>query len=51
MPEVIGIDHIYISVNDLARAEAFYDQVMSVLGFRQTAVTIVKTRHALGVFQ
>jgi glyoxylase I family protein len=40
MPEVIGIDHIYISVSDLARAEAFYDQVMSVLGFRKNAFTI-----------
>ena len=27
MPEVIGIDHIYLSVNDLAVSEHFYDQV------------------------
>ena len=33
MPEVIGIDHIYIAVTDLDRAEAFYDRVMPVLGF------------------
>jgi glyoxylase I family protein len=33
--EVIGIDHLYISVSDLKRSERFYDQVMSVLGFRK----------------
>jgi glyoxylase I family protein len=37
--EVIGIDHIYISVSDLSRAEAFYDRVMSVLGFRKNTFT------------
>ena len=26
MPDVIGIDPIYISVGDLARAEIFYDR-------------------------
>lgn len=31
--EVIGIDHIYVSVTDLARSEAFYDRIMPVLGF------------------
>ncbi len=40
MPDVIGIDHIYISVSDLPRAEAFYDQVMPILGFRKNAFTI-----------
>ena len=40
MPEVIGIDHIYISVSDLARAESFYDRVMSILGFRKNAFTL-----------
>lgn len=28
MTEVIGIDHIYIAVSDMARAEAFYDRVL-----------------------
>ncbi|MEO8629878.1 MAG: VOC family protein [Betaproteobacteria bacterium] len=37
MPDVIGIDHIYISVSDLARSERFYDVVMSVLGFRKNS--------------
>ena len=40
MPEVIGIDHIYISVSDLVRAETFYDQVMPILGFRKNSFTI-----------
>ncbi len=35
MPEVIGIDHVYITVSDLARSESFYDSVMAVLGFRK----------------
>jgi glyoxylase I family protein len=37
MPEVTGIDHIYIAVRDLARSEAFYDRVMGILGFRKNA--------------
>ena len=35
MPEVIGIDHIYITVSNLERSEKFYDAVMKVLGFRK----------------
>ena len=45
MPEVIGIDHIYISVSDRARAEAFYDQVMSILRFRKNAFSIAGDPH------
>ncbi|HEX5393105.1 MAG TPA: VOC family protein [Rhodocyclaceae bacterium] len=42
MTDVIGIDHIYIVVTDLACSEAFYDKVLAqVLGFR-------KNRFALG---
>jgi catechol 2,3-dioxygenase-like lactoylglutathione lyase family enzyme len=33
--EVIGIDHIYIAVSDLARSEEYYDRVTSILGFRK----------------
>ena len=33
--EVIGIDHIYISVSDLASSEKFYDKIMPMLGFRK----------------
>jgi catechol 2,3-dioxygenase-like lactoylglutathione lyase family enzyme len=33
--EVLGIDHVYLSVSDLARSERFYDPVMELLGFRK----------------
>ena len=33
--EVIGIDHIYVAVSDLARSEKFYDVTMTILGFRK----------------
>lgn len=33
--EVLGLDHIYITVSDLARSTAFYDNVMRLLGFRK----------------
>lgn len=33
MPEVIGIDHIYIAVADMAASERFYDVLFEVLGF------------------
>jgi len=35
--EVIGIDHVYLAVRDLAASERFYDRVMGVLGFRKMA--------------
>lgn len=34
--EVIGIDHIYLSVSDIAASETYYDQVLAeILGFRK----------------
>lgn len=33
--EVLGIDHIFISVSELPRSTAFYDQVLRLLGFRK----------------
>lgn len=34
--DIIGIDHIYIAVSDLARSERFYDKVLlDTLGFRR----------------
>jgi catechol 2,3-dioxygenase-like lactoylglutathione lyase family enzyme len=45
MPEVIGIDHVYVAVTDLARAEAFYDKAMAVLGFRKNAFTLNDEPH------
>lgn len=40
MIEVLGFDHIYITVSDIARAEAFYDRVMPLLGFRKNSFAI-----------
>ena len=45
MPEVIGIDHFYLSVSDLARSEIFYDRVMPILGFRKNSFSIDGTPH------
>jgi hypothetical protein len=33
--QLTGIDHIYITVSNFARAEGFYDALMSALGFRK----------------
>ena len=43
--EVIGIDHVYLTVRDLARAEAFYDRVMPILGYRKSRSTIAGDLH------
>lgn len=41
MAEVIGIDHIYVTVSDHARSEAFYDLVLrDTLGFRRNAFAL-----------
>lgn len=32
--EVIGLDHIYLTVSDLARSRAFYDTVLGLLDYR-----------------
>lgn len=38
---MIGIDHIYIAVSDVARSEEFYDRVMlNVLGFRKNTFAL-----------
>ena len=34
MPHVVGIDHLVLSVSDLARSKEFYDKVLGFLGFR-----------------
>lgn len=44
--EVVGIDHIYLSVSDLARAETFYDLVLLLmLGFRKNRFEINGDAH------
>lgn len=41
MTEVIGIDHIYITVSDLSRSETYYDRVLrDTLGFRKNKFTL-----------
>jgi len=46
MTEVIGIDHIYITVSDLAKSEAFYDQVLIMaLGFRKNKFNLADDPH------
>ena len=45
MPEVIGIDHIYIAVSDLAKSERFYDIVMKALGFRRNEFKLEGDKH------
>jgi catechol 2,3-dioxygenase-like lactoylglutathione lyase family enzyme len=46
MVEVTGIDHIYVSVSDLARSESFYDQVLlGALGFRKNTFSLAGDPH------
>jgi glyoxylase I family protein len=43
--EVIGIDHVYVTVRDLLRSEAFYDCALTVLGYRKVTSTIAGAPH------
>jgi catechol 2,3-dioxygenase-like lactoylglutathione lyase family enzyme len=46
MTEVLGIDHIYIAVSDMATSEAFYDRVLrDVLGFRKQPFELAGDPH------
>ncbi len=45
MPEITGIDHIYLAVCDLARSTEFYDRLMPILGFRKSEFAIGGDRH------
>lgn len=45
MPDVIGIDHIYLTVSDLHRSEQFYDVVMDILGFRKNRFQLGNEEH------
>lgn len=38
--EVDGLDHLYVTVSDLAVSERFYDGVMRLLGFRKGTLPI-----------
>ena len=45
MAEVVGLEHIYLTVSDLERSEAFYDRLMNVLGFRKNSFVIGDEKH------
>lgn len=45
MPEIIGIDHIYVTVSDMERSARFYDVVMAALGFRKNEFSMGGERH------
>jgi len=45
MPEIIGVDHIYITVSNIERSKKFYDPVMDILGFRNNYIIINKEEH------
>lgn len=46
MVEVTGIEHIYLTVSDLARAEVFYDPVFrDTLGFRKQSFDLGSEPH------
>jgi glyoxylase I family protein len=46
MTEIIGIDHIYVSVSDLNRSEIFYDCVLiEILGFRKNTFMLAGDLH------
>jgi glyoxylase I family protein len=45
VPDVAGIDHVYVTVSDLARSERWYDAVMGVLGFRKRPFAIAGEPH------
>lgn len=44
--EVVGLDHVYVTVSDFARSEQFYDRLMAFLGFRKTDKQIAGEPHA-----
>ena len=43
--EIIGVDHVYLAVSDLERAEKFYDRVMKALEFKKGTGAIGGARH------
>lgn len=46
MTEIIGIDHIYITVSNLEHSEIFYDEVLiNILGFRKNKFVLNSDPH------
>jgi glyoxylase I family protein len=38
--ELIGIDHVYLTISDFARSRRFYDRLMKALGFKKGTAAI-----------
>jgi glyoxylase I family protein len=45
-PEVIALDHLYLSVSDPSRSLPFYDAVLGALGFQKSESVIAGDAHA-----
>lgn len=45
MSDIIGIDHIYITVSNLEQSERFYDTVMNILGFKKNTFQFDNEQH------
>jgi catechol 2,3-dioxygenase-like lactoylglutathione lyase family enzyme len=45
MPEIIGIDHLYITASNLERSEKFYDVVMEILDFQKNRFQFGAEQH------
>ncbi|MGZ5959460.1 MAG: VOC family protein [Rhizomicrobium sp.] len=43
--EVVGLDHVYLSVSDLERSKKFYDTVLGLLDFRALDAPIGRDPH------
>jgi catechol 2,3-dioxygenase-like lactoylglutathione lyase family enzyme len=43
--EVLGLDHLYLTVSDVTRSEPFYDAVFGLLDFRKTDTAIAGDLH------
>ncbi|HMJ15186.1 MAG TPA: VOC family protein [Polyangiaceae bacterium] len=44
--EVLGLDHVYVTVSDVVRSEQFYDPVMRALGFKKGTLAVDGEPHA-----
>jgi catechol 2,3-dioxygenase-like lactoylglutathione lyase family enzyme len=44
--EVVGLDHLYLTVADMARSEPWYDTVFGLLDYRKIDVPIAGDPHA-----
>ena len=44
-PELLGLDHVYLTVSDFGRAQKFYDRLMKALGFKKGTASIGGAPH------